>query len=241
MKQFRLLLITLLLTTPIPLFSQCSEGEIEITVSILTDNYPGEITWILTEESGTLLSGGPYSNQSTTYESSVCISDNGEPSCLQFVINDSYGDGICCGYGTGAYYLLIDGVEIASGGNYGSQDSIQFDCAPGMTCNDAVALSAVDYGAVAQATGNFWYTFTPEINGMYEFNSCGSGCNSTLFIYEYCNMNNFDNTNEGTIYFDDYEGGCGYEASQTVLLEGGVQYWIRWGSSDDSCSGLNCS
>jgi hypothetical protein len=132
MKQFRLLLITLLLTTPIPLFSQCSEGEIEITVSILTDNYPGEITWILTEESGTLLSGGPYSNQSTTYESSVCISDNGEPSCLQFVINDSYGDGICCGYGTGAYYLLIDGVEIASGGNYGSQDSIQFDCAPGI-------------------------------------------------------------------------------------------------------------
>ena len=243
MKQFSLSLSLLFFTAfflnPLYSIAQCSDGEVEVVVSILTDNYPGEITWTLSDENGTLLTGGPYSDQSTTYDSSVCIPDNGEPLCLQFVIYDSYGDGICCGYGTGAYYLFVDGEEVANGGNYGSQDSIQFDCAPGMTCNDAVELSDADYGIVSQADGNFWYRFTPDVNGMYEFNSCGSGCNSTLYIYDYCYMNNFDNSNEGTIYFDDFEGGCGYEANLTVLLEGGVQYWIRWGSSDDSCGGFD--
>ena len=55
-----------------------------------------------------------------------------------------------------------------------------------------------------------------------------AGCNTTLYIYDYCNMGNFDDTNEGSIYYDDNQGGCGEEASLTILLEGGVQYWVRW-------------
>ena len=47
-----------------------------------------------------------------------------------------------------------------------------------------------------------------------------------VYIYEYCNMGNFDDTNEGSIYYDDNQGGCGEEAALTILLEGGQQYWI---------------
>ena len=88
--------------------AQCVEGESEVVVQILTDNYPGETTWTLSDASGVLLTGGPYSANNTTYTASACIPNTGDPTCLQFVIDDSYGDGICCGYGNGAFTLLID-------------------------------------------------------------------------------------------------------------------------------------
>jgi hypothetical protein len=144
--------------------AQCAENESEVVVEILTDNYPGEITWTLSDASGVLLSGGPYNQNGTTFTASTCIDGAVEFPCLQFVINDSYGDGICCGYGQGAYTLYLDGVEVATGGSYASQDIVQFDCAPGATCNDALALTEGDYGTVVQPAANFWYAFTPPAN-----------------------------------------------------------------------------
>ena len=41
-------------------------------------------------------------------------------------IKDSWGDGICCVEGPGAYVLKLDGVEIHSGGDYGSGAGITF-------------------------------------------------------------------------------------------------------------------
>ena len=234
-----LVMMTLSLGLSADVLAQCDEGQSQVVVEILTDNYPGEITWTLSDASGELLSGGPYGSTGTTYADSVCIAGAEEFPCLQFVINDSYGDGICCGYGQGAYTLYLDGVAVATGGDYGQQDQVQFDCAPGATCNDAVALTDADYGTVSQAEDNFWYTFTPAANGMYQFSSCGAACNTTLYIYDYCNMGNFDDTNEGSIYYDDNQGGCGEEAALTILLEGGVQYWVRFASLDGSCGGFD--
>ena len=54
-------------------FAQCAAGETEVIVEILTDNYPGEITWTLSDANGTLLSGGPYGATGTTYTDAVCI------------------------------------------------------------------------------------------------------------------------------------------------------------------------
>ena len=221
------------------LLGQCAEGQSQVVVEILTDNYPGEIAWTLTGADGQLMSSeqGDYTQSGTMYADTVCIDGADETPCLQFVITDSYGDGICCGYGEGAYNIYLDGEVVATGGQYGNQDLVQFDCAPGSTCNDAVELT--DYGMVSQAEDNFWYTFTPDANGMFLFSSCGAECNTTLYIYDYCNMANFDDTNEGAIYFDDMQGGCGEEASLTVLLEGGQQYWIRFASLVDSCGGFD--
>ena len=104
------------------------------------------------------------------------------------------------------------------------------------TCNDAIPLTSTDYGSVASPGDSYWYTFTPESNGMYTFTSCGNQCDTRLYIYDYCQMGNFDDTNEGSIYFDDNQGGCGEEAQLTVLLEGGVTYWVRWASFDGPCT-----
>ena len=224
---------------PQALHAQCTDTQSEVVVEILTDNYPGEITWTLTGTEGLLLSGGPYGSTGTSYADTVCIDNADAYPCLQFVINDSYGDGICCGYGQGSYTIYLDGESVATGGDYDQQDLVQFDCAPGATCNDAVALTDADFGTVSQAGDNFWYTYTPPANGMYQFSSCGANCNTTLYIYDYCNMGNFDNTNEGSIYYDDNQGGCGEEATMTMLLEGGQQYWVRFASLDSSCGGFD--
>ena len=72
--------------------------------------------------------------------------------------------------------------------------------------------------------------------------ACGSGCDTRLWIYDYCNMNNFDDTNEGSIYYDDNQGGCedNEESAQLyVLLEGGVTYWVRFANLAGDCGGFD--
>ena len=36
----------------------------------------------------------------------------------EFSITDSFGDGMCCAYGEGGYSIVVDGVTIASGGDF---------------------------------------------------------------------------------------------------------------------------
>ena len=96
-----------MLGLPSETFAQCEAGQSVVVVEILTDNYPGEITWTLSDANGQLLSGGPYGSTGTMYTDTVCIEGADETPCLQFVINDSYGDGICCGYGQGAYNCTL--------------------------------------------------------------------------------------------------------------------------------------
>ncbi|MEY3727851.1 MAG: hypothetical protein RL098_1319, partial [Bacteroidota bacterium] len=47
--------------------------------------------------------------------------------CYTFEIYDTYGDGICCSYGNGAYSLVdANGTTIASGGEFASLDTRAF-------------------------------------------------------------------------------------------------------------------
>ena len=209
--------------------SFCLEGETELIIEIISDDYPTEISWDITV-GGELVAAGVGGGVDT-----LCVASEDEFPCYLFEIQDSYGDGI---YAPGGYWLYLDGVEIASGGNYTYSDEVSFDCAPGSTCNDAVDLNMPSESGdvIGQEGSSFWYTFTPEANGMYDFNSCGTGCDTKLYVYDYCTMGNFDNSNIGTIYYDDNQGGCGEEASQTMLMDVGVTYWIRW-YSVDGCDG----
>ena len=62
-----------------------------ITFVLLTDNYPAETTWNITDSSGSIvLEGGPYNGLQTTYTSTVCLG----PGCYTLTVNDSYGDGL---------------------------------------------------------------------------------------------------------------------------------------------------
>ena len=113
----------------------CTDNEVTITINL--DNYPGETTWQITNSGGSVVaSGGPYSGAGTTVVEDACLVDG----CYDFTIFDSYGDGICCGYGNGSYTVTSDGSTLASGGAFGSSETTNFclNESSGPTCDDGV-------------------------------------------------------------------------------------------------------
>ncbi|MCB0704084.1 MAG: zinc-dependent metalloprotease [Saprospiraceae bacterium] len=109
-----------------------------VTLTIVLDNYPEETTWDIKAGGTTYASGGAYGaypDGSTVVEVS-CLNYG----CYDFTIYDSYGDGICCAYGSGSYVLTDAGGNVlASGGAFGSSETTNFcisSSAP--TCTDGI-------------------------------------------------------------------------------------------------------
>jgi len=50
-------------------------------------------------------------------------------------IEDSYGDGICCGEGNGFYKVMVEGEVVASGGKFGYEECKEFEAIP-FTCTE---------------------------------------------------------------------------------------------------------
>ena len=120
----------------------CTASELQI--AIVADNYPSETTWQITNESGTVSASGDVNG------GVVCLSEG----CYVFSIYDSYGDGICCSYGEGSYTLFLDELEIATGGDFDSEESFSF------CVNDTVSSNAeTQVIDLPQA----WYIFSSYI------------------------------------------------------------------------------
>jgi hypothetical protein len=104
--------------------TDCTENL--LTLEIILDNYGSETSWQLRDDAGAVMkSGGPYSNGQSgqTISDDICVPDG----CYTFVINDAYGDGICCGYGNGSYTLTDGGGNVlASGGSFNASESTDF-------------------------------------------------------------------------------------------------------------------
>lgn len=95
------------------------------TVSIAFDTYRAETSWEIYDASGILVAsdGGFTAATPNPYTSkSFCLQDGN----YTFVIYDTEGDGICCAWGNGSYTLTIDGATVATGGEFGSQDIVEF-------------------------------------------------------------------------------------------------------------------
>ena len=102
----------------------CSSNQIDFTLSL--DDYPMEVVWRIEDENGQeWYAGGPYvkemANQVVT--ESFCL-PSGK---YEFIIEDYYGDGLCCGYGDG-FYLIKDssGKLITSGSQFSNKKETAF-------------------------------------------------------------------------------------------------------------------
>jgi subtilisin family serine protease len=97
-----------------------------VTLSLTFDNYPEETSWRVMNGATNIASGGTYASQSdgSTLNIGLCLPDG----CFDFVINDAYGDGICCSYGNGSYILTDEsnGGTLASGGSFTTSESTNF-------------------------------------------------------------------------------------------------------------------
>lgn len=216
----RLLATLVLLCSLSNIQSQCIENE--LIIQITPDNYPDEITWSVTDANNVELGAGNY--QSDT----LCIPDG----CVTFTIDDSYGDGLLP---PGGYLLIYNGdtVRYSFNTNYGFSESTQFGCAEGEICDNAIPITQ---GYHQAAFDNSWFTFTPDSIGTYQISTCDSNtCNTAIYVYETCNamINNEDN--EGTLFYDNNQGGCGMQAVVNAYMDEGVTYYIRIGDVFDNC------
>ncbi|MBO1255857.1 endonuclease [Alteromonas sp. 5E99-2] len=101
----------------------CSSGSFDL----LTDRYGNETSWTITNSQGAVLfSGSDYENF-TSYSEDICLNEGD----YTFTINDSFGDGICCSFGSGSYSLTVSGDIVASGGSFASTESTDFSVGGG--------------------------------------------------------------------------------------------------------------
>ena len=120
--------------------ANCEVGDIYLTITF--DNYPEETAWTLKNSGGTTVASASYSNAnpdgSTINETftGLAVDD------YTFTITDSYGDGICCSYGSGSYTLSSDAGTIVSGGSFGSSEATPFCIEDGGTVPDTEAPTA---------------------------------------------------------------------------------------------------
>ena len=96
----------------------------QLRIEILTDNYPEETSWVLYQDGSLLasISQGSLNSQGTLYTWDYEV-PAGE---YRFVISDAYSDGICCGYGVGEYNLYLNDELIATGGEFGASETVEF-------------------------------------------------------------------------------------------------------------------
>ena len=116
----------------------------------------------------------------------TCTVDDPE-SCLycegiyySFTITDSFGDGICCAYGEGAYSVTADGEVVASGGDFADSETTLFCVTDAAACV-TVSLTPDNYpGETSWVLSN---AATGEVilegdgtEGVFGTADCTSGC-----------------------------------------------------------------
>lgn len=91
-----------------------------INLKLQLDNKGSEITWNLTNSNGSiLLSGGPYEDNNPQLIEYDITTIDGE--CYSFTINDTGGDGLCCGNGEGYFQIGTIDQLITNGGSFDSK------------------------------------------------------------------------------------------------------------------------
>ncbi|MCB0760597.1 MAG: T9SS type A sorting domain-containing protein [Flavobacteriales bacterium] len=201
----------------------------EVTVSITLDNYPEETSWAIKSGSTTVASGGTYGSQpdGSTVNTTICLPDG----CYDFVIYDSYGDGICCSYGSGSYTVSGGGNTLASGGSFGASETTNFCVggSSGPTCNDGIQNgdeTGVDCGGSCApcATCN---------DGIQNGNETGVDCGGDCAPCATCN-DGIQNGNETGV---DCGGDCAACPTCNDGIQNGDETGVDCGGSCAPCGG----
>jgi hypothetical protein len=159
----------------------------DVVVSINLDNYPEETSWNITNSSGAVVaSGGTYGSlpDGSNVTVNECLTDG----CYDFTIFDSFGDGICCGFGLGDYTVTVGGAIVASGGSFGSSETTNFCIGGGTSCSTA---SAPDNLNSSISGGNLTLSWDPiplsvgcQVSGSQVSPAGGPSGNSTVTGFE---------------------------------------------------------
>lgn len=207
-------------------------GEI-LTVEFLADDYPGESSFDVQDSNGNVV----------VFESDIVDGLNSftyclEAGCYTFTIYDSFGDGICCGYGNGSYSIFDgDNVLIGTGGEFDSEESTPF-CFEAGECSETVYF--VDANATGTGDGGSWanaFTGLHQIDPAIVGNEC-----TEVWVAEGTYYPGIQDRSSSIVFRNDFQYYGGFEAGMTnredrdmlmypVILSGDINVL---GSSDDN-------
>ena len=85
-----------------------------ITLVINADDYPEETSWKLLDETNQIIATGALDDDTEVFTEDICVDYS---SCFSLYVYDSYGDGICCGYGLGDFLILDSSNNIILSNN----------------------------------------------------------------------------------------------------------------------------
>ena len=187
-----------------------------VNIEIFTDGYGSETSWVIQDISGNTIESFNDGNleNSTTYNWDV----NLEYGDYTFIIYDSYGDGICCGYGVGYYSVTVSGEEVVSGGEFISEEATLFSVGPNELLNPPQSLNV-------------------EI--------AGSACESILISWEDPEMDEAGSDDDGSTVLEpgmecdgcDTES-CIYDCELQCVSEETATSWVGDGYCDDGTYGM---
>lgn len=153
-----------------------------ITLVINADDYPQETSWELYDQiTNEFIAGGALNAGVEVFTEDICVDYN---SCLRLLVNDQFGDGICCDYGQGNFLVLDSEGEpiLTNGGNFGSQAEELF-CPSDLNCEISANFTITD--ATSETANDGMISIDPE-NGIapYQFSIDGGQTFSTNILFE---------------------------------------------------------
>ena len=159
-----------------------------VTLMINPDDYPGETSWEIFDANDVLINSGDLPN-GNFYTEDICLDYE---SCYSLYFYDSYGDGICCGYGIGDFQIVNSSGEqlVVNDGDFDSE-VIEVFCPNGTGCElDATvnvthaSSTLVNDGAITINTNSGLSPFEYSINGGQTFQSSNTFTDLPTGSYE---------------------------------------------------------
>jgi hypothetical protein len=162
----------------------------ELTLEIVFDDYPQDISWSLKNSAGTTIAfdgnfGAEYVGSTIFYD--MCLPDD----CYDLIILDSYGDGLCCNEGIGSYSLSSSsGDVLASGGAFGSGETTNFcldsdpptDCTVFESAPVDLTKSFDPVNGIQDRVQVKWFKDSPQVRYSIEDNAA---CDIEYWAYRY--------------------------------------------------------
>ena len=193
-------------------FTDLDSGFDKITLIINADQYPSETSWQLYDVGNNELVGSGNLNAGDQIVSEdICIDYS---SCFSLIVFDSYGDGICCGFGEGNFFLLnASGDTLVNNDGIFEHDVEETFCPNGEGCTFTADVSISN--ATDENTADGTITINPT-SGLepYEYSIDGGE--------NFSSDNTFANLAPGNymIVVRDASETCFYE--ETVEVQSGI-------------------
>lgn len=124
--------------------TRCPDNTAAVSLSLRTDWYGEETSFAFFNSNGVKLhdstelnNGDPLQSRTLYVAEPVCIARD----CYKFIIQDTWGDGICCDYGNGFYRISYDD-QVVEGGEFAGKEVREFgDCGATTVSSMRVDLS----------------------------------------------------------------------------------------------------